>query len=469
VAGDVAREPSIERQLTLAVSPSGRLRFLESPDAPPLDPRLAEAITAAFADGTAAGLFHLGAVEVSTSLPPALGFFRDFARLFVARLCAIGDLEERGAQVDVPVPPGLLDQLASEVPPLAGAEYVDAARLETWWADLEAFFREQIRRRRGSVQSYLQARNPVWNLVGRVYFHLAENKADPDHPFAFLATYTTRLSGQARPQHQPLGQALRTLSGDRAALLSLLAPVDRAAAASPLLKDLVDTGDVFQPLAWTPREAHRFLQDVPALEAAGVIVRVPDWWNRHRPRRLEVSVTVGGKPPSTLGLDALLDFSIGLTLDGEAISDSEWRAILAGADGLALVRGKWVELDREKLREVLGHWEKARRAAREGLSFREAMRLLAGTAIEDGELATMPPEAAGDWSRESGSRPPSRTCAHPRGWLRPNPNLSGRRSAPTRPSGSAGSGSSHALASAPVWRTTWDWVRRSRCWACSSC
>jgi superfamily II DNA or RNA helicase len=412
VAGDVAREPSIERQLTLAVSPSGRLRFLESPDAPPLDPRLAEAITAAFADGTAAGLFHLGAVEVSTPLPPALAFFRDFARLFVARLCAIGDLEERGAQVDVPVPPGLLDQLASEVPPLAGAEYVDAARLETWWADLEAFFREQIRRRRGSVQSYLQARNPVWNLVGRVYFHLAENKADPDHPFAFLATYTTRLSGQARPQHQPLGQALRTLSGDRAALLSLLAPVDRAAAASPLLKDLVDTGDVFQPLAWTPREAHRFLQDVPALEAAGVIVRVPDWWNRHRPRRLEVSVTVGGKPPSTLGLDALLDFSIGLTLDGEAISDSEWRAILAGADGLALVRGKWVELDREKLREVLGHWEKARRAAREGLSFREAMRLLAGTAIEDGELATMPPEAAGDWSRVVAGEWLATTLAH---------------------------------------------------------
>ena len=70
---------------------------------------------------------------------------------------------------------------------------------------------------------------------------------------------------------------MRTLSGDRAALLSLLAPVDRAAAASPLLKDLVDTGDMFQPLAWTPREAHRFLQDVPAVEAAGVIVRVPDW------------------------------------------------------------------------------------------------------------------------------------------------------------------------------------------------
>jgi superfamily II DNA or RNA helicase len=411
MAGDAARDSSIERRLTLAISPSGRLRLIENPDAPPLDPRLAQGIADAFAAGTAAGLFHLGAVEVSSPLPPALGFFRDFARIFVARLCAIGDLEDRGAEVAIPVPPGVLDQLADEVPPLAGAEYVDAARLQRWWADLEAFFREEIRRHRGSVQSYLQARNAVWNLVGRVYFHLAENKHDPDHPFGFLATYTTRLSGQARPQHQPLGQALRTLSGDRAALLSLLAPVDRAAAASSLLKDLVDTGDVFQPLAWTPREAHRFLHDVPACEAAGVIVRVPDWWRRDRPRRLEVSVTVGGKAPSSLGLDALLDFSVGLTLDGEAISNTEWRAILAGTDGLALVRGKWVELDREKLREVLGHWENARRAAREGLSFREAMRLLAGTAIEDRE-ATPVPEGADDWSRVVTGEWLAETLAH---------------------------------------------------------
>ncbi len=398
MAGDAARESSIERRLTLAVSPSGRLRLLESPDASPLDPRPAAAIAAAFARGPAAGLFHLGAIEVSTRLPPALGFFRDFARLFVTRLCGIGDIEERRAQVDVPAPLGELDRLAGEAPPLAGGEYVDAARLRTWWAELEAFFREEVRHHRGSIQAYLQAKNPVWNLVGRVYFHLAENKHDGDHPFAFLATYTTRLSGQARPQHQPLGQALRTFAGDRAALLSLLAPVDRAAATSPMLKDLVGAGDIFQPLAWTPREAHRFLQDVPAFEAAGVMVRVPDWWKPDRPRRLEVSVTVGGKPPSTLGLDALLDFSVALTLDGEAISDAEWREILAGTDGLALVRGKWVELDREKLREVLAHWETARRASREGLSFREAMRLLAGTALSDGEAAAAP-ERGGEWSR----------------------------------------------------------------------
>ncbi len=385
--------------MTLAVSPWGRLRLVESADDEPLDPTPAEAIAGAFGRGSAEGLFHLGAAEVSTRLPPALAFFRDFARLFVNRLCAIGDLEERRDQVEVACPRDDLERLASEVPPVAGAEYVDADRLGAWWSELEEFFRGEARRHRGSIQSYLQARNAAWNLVGRVYFHLAENKQDDGgHPFAFLATYTTRLSGQARPQHQPLGQALRTFAGDRAALLSLLAPVDRAAARSRFLKELVDAGAIFQPLAWTSREAHGFLEDIPAFEAAGVIVRVPDWWNAARPRRLEVSVTVGAKPPATLGLDALLDFSVALTIDGEPITDREWREILRGTEGLALVRGKWVELDRDRLREVLAHWDKARRAARDGLSFRDAMRLLSGATLGEDESVTAP-ERQGDWSR----------------------------------------------------------------------
>ena len=60
----------------------------------------------------------------------------------------------------------------------------------------------------GGAQAYLRAMNPIWNLVGRVSFHLAENKRDPDNPFAFLATYSSRVSKQARLQYLPLGRAL---------------------------------------------------------------------------------------------------------------------------------------------------------------------------------------------------------------------------------------------------------------------
>jgi hypothetical protein len=35
-------------------------------------------------------------------------------------------------------------------------------------------------------------------------FNVAENRKDQEAPFAFLATYTTRLSAHAKAQHLPL-------------------------------------------------------------------------------------------------------------------------------------------------------------------------------------------------------------------------------------------------------------------------
>src|SRR6266851_2021335 len=77
---------------------------------------------------------------------------------------------------------------------------------------LDNAFRRELSESKCGVQDFLKRRNPAWNLVGRVHFNLAENRKDEDTPFAFLATYTTRLStnssGQTKAQHLPLGQAL---------------------------------------------------------------------------------------------------------------------------------------------------------------------------------------------------------------------------------------------------------------------
>src|SRR5208283_3890839 len=210
-------------------------------------------------------------------------------------------------------------------------------------------------------------RGAAWNVVGRVCFHLAENRADPDLPFAFIATYGTRATGRGKVAHAPLSRALAESSarGDKASMLSLLVPVQRAAENSPLVKELLDGGDLYHPLAWTPAEAYRFLREIPKLEAAGVIVRMPDWWRARRPLRPEVQVTVGAKAPGscTLGIQAMLDFNVEVTL--------------ARQEGLELVRGKWVEVDREKLRDVLNHWQQVQRdAGSDGLSFLEGVRLL---------------------------------------------------------------------------------------------
>src|SRR5262249_8869933 len=149
----------------------------------------------------------------------------------------------------------------------------------------------------------------------------------------------------------PLGQALREYAGaaNKSRLLSLLLPVQRAAESCAWLKAMVDAGEIFHPLRWTPQDAVQLLKDVPQLESAGVVVRMPATWRSNRPSRPQVTAKVGGYPPVGLGKNALLDFRMEITLDGETLTTTEIQRLLAGSDGLALVRGRWVEIDRERL------------------------------------------------------------------------------------------------------------------------
>ena len=145
---------------------------------------------------------------------------------------------------------------------------------------------------------------------------------------------------------------------------------------------MVESGEIYHPLRWTPAEAFQLLTDTPRLEAAGVIVRVPTAWRASRPPRPQVTATVGGKPPSGLGTEALLDFEMGVSLDGEPLTEAEIAQLLAASNGLHLVRGRWVEVDRERLEQMLDEFRAVETAAAKGgLSFGEAMRLLAGAHV----------------------------------------------------------------------------------------
>ncbi len=393
--------------LALSISPHGR-PFIETvedeqsaPGARALNNAASARIAAAFAESASRGLLDLATVELQTPLPAPLDFARDVARAYLTKLCHSSGAQTTAELAPIPPPPAEeLAALALQAPPMRGLEYLSADQLAQWWTDLDSLVREEIRAFPGGAATYLQERNPLWRLVGRVTFHLAENKRDPQRPFAFLATYATRLSAQGRVQQQPLGRALEEFGGaqNRPALLSLLTPIQRATESSTLAKELVDSGDVYHPLAWTPREAYRFLQDIPAFEQSGLIVRVPDWWKANHPPRPTVSVKIGDRAKNKLGVDALLDFSVAMTLDGQPLSEQEMEAILASSGGLVALKGKWIEVDRDKLAEALRHWKQVERSAKHGeLSFFEGMRLLAGAPLE-GDTAAAAPEAAREWT-----------------------------------------------------------------------
>lgn len=381
---------------SLALTPRGHLLFTAADDAAQSPVLLAAKLEAAFARGSGPGLLDLGACEVGTALPADFSYWRDFAARFVTTICTHPGLDSHDAQIPAPAIDEL-EALAAASPPMVGAEYLTASVLETLWTEIAEAFRSELAESKASVEEWLKRKNPAWHLVGRVHFNLAENRRDDQAPFAFLATYTTKLSINARAQHLPLGQALSDYAGaaNKSRLLSLLLPVQRAAADCPWLKAMVDAGEIYHPLRWTPAEAFQLLTDVPRLEAAGVIVRVPTVWRANRPPRPQVTGAVGAKAPSGLGTDALLDFTMSVTLDGESLTAAEIEQLLAASNGLHLVRGRWVEVDRERLGRMLQEFRSVEAAAEKGgLSFAEAMRLVAGAHVPGDTVADTSP----DWS-----------------------------------------------------------------------
>jgi non-specific serine/threonine protein kinase len=391
--------PPIESRpplLRIALSPTGRLLLEHDPaGASTLAQRTADALESSFRTGNGDGLLYLGAAELPADLPPSLAFWRRFGRSFVARYCAA----EQGDGLATALEPESTDlaELIATAPELLGGEYLTVDLLTALWREIATSLRTQSAQH-GDAQGYLATLNPAWHLVGRVCFHLAENKRNPARPFAFLATYAAGLGRGDKVQHKPLGEALREYAHDRERLLTLLAPVQRAAKRSPLIAELVGSKAVFQPQAWQPDQAWRFLQDVPLLEESGVVTRLPDWWHPDRRRRSRVTatITIGAPTDGLLNTDSLLSFELRCALDGEELTAAERHQLEQATNGLVLIKGRWVEVDREKLAQALTHWRHVEKQVQtSGLSFAEGMRLLAGVPLAAEASST---EAAADRS-----------------------------------------------------------------------
>jgi superfamily II DNA or RNA helicase len=383
--------------LEIAISPGGRLSVERMSEAmPEVSDKWVSRLQSAFEASAAEGLLLLASDALTLGVPPSLTYWRDFARDYLQRLCQTAGVDDRAVR-PLPFERGARWEFVQEAPPMRGGEFLTSDLLERLWHEFGALVSRESAATGLSV--WLKSKNPLWRTVGRVTFHLAENKRDPERPFAFLATYTHRLSEQGKPQHLPLARALQEYAGakNKAALTSLLAPVQRAAEKSDLARELVESRRIFQPMGWTPRDTHRFLRDIPLFEESGLLVRVPDWWKGGRPPRPQVNVRIGETPSNRLGFDGLMDFSVEVALDGESLSPDDLRQLIAAKEGLVLLKGKWVEIDPDRLKQVLAHWQQIAKGD-DGVSFLEGMRLLAGVG-RDGEADPLAQPETREWSQ----------------------------------------------------------------------
>ena len=380
----------------MVLSPHGRLWLDQSNgDGEAVD----DAMRQAFAASAAHGLLAMAARRQDSEMLSAEWlFWREFAHAYLVAMAHAPESPEGGKIAEIVPPTELFFGLALRIPAMRGAEYAAPAVFAQLWRELDVLARAEARSA-GGLKPWLARIHPALHLLGKVTFHLAENKRAPETPFAFMATYTHRLSAQEKPVHLPLGRALQEYAGakNQTALRALLEPVQLAAERSAWARDLLDSRRIFQAQAWTPAHAYAFLREVPMLETCGIITRIPNWWRNGRGTRPQVSVRIGGAAKGAgLGVDSLLSFSIESTLGGETLTPQEWQALMSADTGLVSLRGQWVEVDREKLTTVLDHWQRVEAgAAGEGVSFLAGMRLLSGVKLSNDVVAEA---ATAEWS-----------------------------------------------------------------------
>ncbi len=329
-------------------------------------------------------LYHMGLAEKSPYLSPSAAFLYQVSDAFFKTLTSLPELEISRGETRAEPSEEAADRLIRAVPFVIGAEYITEKWIRGIFRKLNEIFSREIGDYDGTVEMYLTEKNQHLHVPERIFFHLVENK-DDDFPFAFLATYATR-GEDGKVRHVPLKYALTEYKNEREKLLALLACLNRAAEVSNLISGFVENGEMFHPLRLTSEEAYIFLKQIEDIESTGILCRIPNWWKR-KAAQVSMSVSMGEEKPSMLGFDTLVSMRPELTVDGVPLSREDIELLLAQTDGLAFLKGKWIEVDHERLKKLLEEMEEVP----EDLTLMDALRLELGTgkaSADVGQLVT---------------------------------------------------------------------------------
>ena len=298
-------------------------------------------------------------------------FLHFLAQKFIEYLTSIPEIELIHGELKAVIPEEFKNVVLASVPFVLGAEFINEQWLNGIFAKLVSIFNSEISHYDGTVAEYLSGKSQSLKLPERIFFHIVENKNDNEYPFAFLATYATNNEAM-KIQHVPLSYALNEFNNDHQKLLKLLSCLNKAANVSPLISSFVNSGEMFHPLKLRSYEAYEILKSIPALEENGITCRIPNWWKK---RSSSVNLSVKFKQKSSmLGFNTLLSMNSELTVDGVSLTSEDIDTILQQTEGLALIKGKWVEVDKKRLQDLMDKMNNYNG----DITFLEALRLETG-------------------------------------------------------------------------------------------
>ena len=179
---------------------------------------------------------------------------------------------------------------------MQGAEYLTAAALADVWSDLDAWVRGQVASSGQGLSGFLKERAPLWHQVGRVCFSPGREPPRPGLSLCLPGDLRAEPI-QRRPRAVPTAQqgaaAVRRREEPARRWSSCSRPSTWRRRGARLSRSWSTRATSTSRWRGRPREAYRFLKEVPVFEESGVLVRLPDWWKkRPRPR---VGVTIGEK------------------------------------------------------------------------------------------------------------------------------------------------------------------------------
>ena len=296
-------------------------------------------------------LFSVGFKEKSEGESPSLGFLRFISETFTRDLTAQPDLEVAREWTRVELSDESWQKIESMIPFGIGVENISRSWTALQYMKLCDAFSRELRAYDGTVKMFLEERSQSLRMPERIFFHLVENHKEEQQPFAFLATYSTK-DEENKVRHMPLSYALEEYKSDRGRLLQLLACLSKAAEISPLLAGFIETGEMFHALQLSSQEAFEFLKAVPAIESCGIVCRIPKWW-RQQSSSVSMQISLGDKKPALCGFDSIITMKPSLVVDGQELTKEDIRQLLKETEGLALLKGKWVEVDHGRLHRLL--------------------------------------------------------------------------------------------------------------------
>ncbi len=207
-----------------------------------------------------------------------------------------------------------------------------------------------------------------------------------DNKEAIIVKKSTKLPAKTssiKVVHLPLRSALEEFKDQTELLLQLLSTVSSAADKSDFISELVESGELFSPLKFTAEDAYTFLKEIPLYEECKIMCRIPGWWKRKN-NAIKLTITIGDKTPSKVGLDALLSYEPSMSLGDQNLSEEEIKELLLKTSGLSFIKGKWVEVDHDKLKATLEAYEQAKRKAGSGaLTLADALRMSVTSKIDE--------------------------------------------------------------------------------------